>query len=70
MADTCRGCGASILWAVTPAGKKMPLDEKAITVCEVVGDEIVRQVRGHVSHFATCPKASTFRRKDNQQEHI
>ena len=23
---TCRSCGAAILWAVTPNGKKMPLD--------------------------------------------
>src|SRR5947207_1964369 len=23
----CRGCGAKILWVITPKGKRMPLDE-------------------------------------------
>lgn len=26
MADTCRSCNAPILWAVTPKGKRAPLD--------------------------------------------
>lgn len=64
---TCRGCGAPIFFAETPAGKLMPLEEKELLVAEVVTDpatgkaSITRQVRGHVSHFASCPKASEFR---------
>jgi hypothetical protein len=65
MADTCRACGASIQWAVTPAGKKMPLDMKKKTVCELVdgpeGHEIARMVSGYESHFGTCPKADEMR---------
>lgn len=26
MADTCRSCNAPILWAITPKGRRMPLD--------------------------------------------
>jgi hypothetical protein len=26
-ATTCKGCGARILWGVTPEGKRVPLDE-------------------------------------------
>ena len=28
---TCRGCGAGVLWTVTAAGKKMPLDPKPVS---------------------------------------
>lgn len=42
----CRGCGKSIGWGETDAGKKMPfdLDEK------------------NTSHWATCTKAKDLRR--------
>lgn len=56
---TCRGCGAGVLWAVTAAGKKMPLDPKPVSGIDVESGE-VRRVR--VSHFATCPNAGDFRR--------
>lgn len=39
MAATCRSCGAPIVWARTPAGKRTPLDakpEKRVVI--VVGD--------------------------------
>lgn len=26
MSDTCRSCGAPIYWAITPEGKRMPLN--------------------------------------------
>jgi hypothetical protein len=44
----CRGCGAAIEWFTTPSGKKMPFD--------------VDKDGNIESHFATCPKADTFRK--------
>lgn len=46
----CRGCGAPILWVLTPAGRKMPVDPP---------DEDGTPT---VSHFSTCPDASRFRK--------
>ena len=30
---------------------------------------LIDRVRGHVTHFATCPKAATFRRRKTADEH-
>lgn len=64
----CRSCHATITWyELVSSGKRMPFD----------GDEIVyvktdtegRRLVGHIdatinkSHFATCPEATTWRRK-------
>ncbi len=62
----CKSCKREILWAKTPNGRAMPLDPAEVNLCEVQpgpdGLEIVRQVRGHVSHFATCPQAGQHRK--------
>lgn len=65
----CSGCGAAIRWALTPNGKRMPVDatpEKRIVLDDVrTGDDapLARVIDTYVSHFATCPKANTFRKK-------
>lgn len=65
----CRGCGASIRWVVTPAGKPMPVDARETTIVVVEelnarGDRVVgAPVRGHVPHHITCPKADQFRKR-------
>lgn len=69
----CKKCGAAIFWATTPKGKKIPIDdghaERGNVSIEVdlLGDPVaVIGAPGsgpHVSHFATCPYASEFRRK-------
>jgi len=57
-ATTCKGCGEQIVWFITDAGKKMPVDASSVEVGDVQYD------RGrHVSHFSTCPKSNEFRRK-------
>jgi hypothetical protein len=38
----CRNCGSSILWVLTPRGRKMPIDPPAAGTDETE------------SHFATC----------------
>lgn len=46
----CKACRQVIYWSSTMAGKKMPIcqDDKG----------------NFISHFASCPKADFFRKKD------
>lgn len=74
MRARCRSCGAPIWWAVTEAGKRIPLDEP-----DGVGNLIAwRDHLGYLrarsnpdpgpgeylarSHFATCPHADAHRK--------
>lgn len=57
---TCKGCGATIEWITTEAGKKMPVDPPRVVVVTFEG----KVVTGQMSHFATCPKADRFRKND------
>lgn len=59
-AGECKGCGAQVLWVRMPAtGRPMPLDRRRTTI---IVPETGAVVTGHLSHFATCPKAGEFRR--------
>jgi len=67
----CKGCGKTIVWGMTEAGKKIPLDPKP-PVYRVLDENpepnaymenVKRAQRCYVSHFATCPKANEFSRK-------
>lgn len=70
---TCSGCGAAIVWVVTRAGKRMPVDakpEKRVVLDDVhaTGEPPQAQVVDtYVSHFATCPKAQRFRKPKEAQ---
>lgn len=66
----CRSCGAEILWAVTKAGKRIPIDPEPEPYGNVQLDESAGEVRAtvvaigdgtHVSHFASCPLAYRHR---------
>ena len=75
----CKSCGAEIKWIRMKSGKRMPVDEKPITYrADLKGDLVLitpdgRVARavfdpeadklGYTSHFATCPNANHFRRK-------
>jgi hypothetical protein len=69
--STCRSCGAPIIWVLTEAGKRMPLDakpEKRWTIDPLalrLNPDAPRARLGdtHVSHFATCPNAAQHRKK-------
>lgn len=66
--SSCKACGAALLWTVTEAGKKMPLDmvpttfpAGKIVVCYVgpvahsrVVTERPEDGTCYVPHFATC----------------
>jgi hypothetical protein len=64
----CRGCGAEILWTVTTTNKRMPLDaqpENRATLVErdADGTMVVKIVPTYLPHWASCPQADDFRRK-------
>jgi hypothetical protein len=74
--SACRSCGAEIVWAFTDKGKKIPLDPDRSPIGKIalIGQrahvlskaELSYLGEGrslYVSHFATCPNASSHRRK-------
>jgi hypothetical protein len=74
----CRSCRARIVWAVTEAGRRIPLDAEAsptgnLAQVEALADgtpvvafldpEAPEPEAGrYLSHFATCPNAKEWRR--------
>ncbi len=69
----CGTCGGEILWGVTEAGKRVPLNlaEKRFVRADMVtgsadlaSEQDYVMVDTHLSHFATCPQADEHRRKD------
>ena len=70
---SCRSCEAPVIWAETPSGKHMPLDERPTPkgnlvyvggIARAVTDEDRRLARPlYTSHFATCPDVAAFRRR-------
>lgn len=76
----CRACGARILWLKTTKGKNMPVDPGVIRFHVAGGPETFVTVNGkvergqratagnqwgYISHFATCPQADRFRKKND-----
>jgi len=74
----CRSCGAPIWWAMTLAGKRMPVDAEPASdgnlalyfrgdtgelMCAVATAAAERAGDRWVSHFATCRHARRWRRK-------
>jgi hypothetical protein len=67
--DTCKSCGAPILWVETEKGKAMPLDaapEQRVMLVQTVAKGATK-VKGVVvpcyrAHFATCPNADAHRK--------
>jgi hypothetical protein len=67
---TCRGCGRPILWVLTTAGNRMPLDRSPtergnVDISSGVA-VVVSQGQGggaplYLSHHATCPHAAQYR---------
>lgn len=76
--NTCRSCHAKIVWAVTPGGKRMPVDAAPVDDGNVLLDRrqdppLATVIGGgpqlwdepgerHTSHFATCPDSDAHRR--------
>lgn len=64
--DQCKSCKANIMWGKTTNGKAVPLDTKPKNVYVLLnGDTNVYSLEcGYESHFATCPDALKFRKKE------
>lgn len=77
MANTCKSCGASIHWAYTESGKRMPVDAEPTAAGNI---RLVRRKNQNggrdpfaivvkpdiepnlrTSHFVTCPNAKQHR---------
>ena len=60
----CKACNTEMIWALTPKGKRIPLDSKSQVYRLVKGlDGETRAERdpgAFVSHFQTCPDANRF----------
>ncbi len=79
MKDTCRSCGASIMWAVTSKGRKpIPLNpepveggnivlHRGLAIIEKNGERFGDGEPHYVSHFATCPNAAKHRNRKKEQ---
>jgi hypothetical protein len=66
----CRTCHREIVWGVTEAGKRVPLDppEKRYIRADLMAEHYATEddyimVETHVSHFATCPQADQHRKE-------
>lgn len=68
--STCKTCGASIIWATTKNGKKIPLELDMVLggnidlvdgVATVVPPDY--GVKRMVTHFSRCPGADQHRRR-------
>ncbi len=78
----CRSCGQKIDWIKTTKGKNMPVDEDYYDYDECENGMILvtdggmvvtvnehqnmPSVRGRISHFASCPQANNWRKKDER----
>jgi hypothetical protein len=65
MSDTCGGCGARIVWAITRAGKRQPFDvkpEKRAVLRTDLGIMTATIVDTYMPHHVTCPQADMFRK--------
>ncbi|MDD5065201.1 MAG: hypothetical protein PHQ35_10655 [Phycisphaerae bacterium] len=63
--SNCKGCGRLILWIRTKNGKDMPVDyPDEITIITKDG----RTEKGFIPHWATCPQAKQFKKKDGQKD--
>lgn len=58
----CKGCGKKILWVEMASGKKMPLDLPSRSMVQVK-EGIGEVIQVYMPHWATCEKASQFKKE-------
>lgn len=64
--EQCRSCRAPIVWLTTEKGHLIPVDAETYIHGDGVsthGVDRFSPLRGHVSHFATCPDATKWRKR-------
>lgn len=57
----CKSCGATIVWAFTEKGKRMPLSKASERRRFVIDGDVARSVVTYDSHFSDCPNAAEHR---------
>lgn len=78
MSNTCKTCGAKIVWGKTVNGKSMPIDMFSLPDDDKVmlidrwntGDNtpLIFNPKKHTSHFFTCPDAKQHRKKKDDNK--
>ena len=62
----CKSCGANMAWVLTANGRYMPVEYTSLSVEEKTELNLCQPVKfaygRHISHFANCPNAKTFRK--------
>lgn len=61
----CRSCGAEVMWVLTKNDKRMPIDASSANEEErarVLPGAIAHDPKRHISHFATCPESTKWRK--------
>ena len=68
---TCK-CGTKIKFLKMQTGKTMPVDaeQPLKVVVPVSGTDTYRVATGYTPHFATCPLADQFRKKQRFADYI
>lgn len=69
--ELCSSCGAPIVWGLTAAGERLPLDAEPLDVRGLFmrdrfsGRAITLELAYpvHRTHFATCPNAASHRKR-------
>jgi hypothetical protein len=61
--DTCRSCGAEILWLWTTRHKRMPVEAASV----LAPAESFDPALGHVPHWAQCPQRRDWRGRSRHQ---
>lgn len=59
----CKSCGASITWIKTKNGRVLRV--MVFKNPSPSGLQPIINGKGYISHFATCPYANKYRRRDN-----
>jgi hypothetical protein len=64
----CRSCGTYIVSLKTSKGNNMPVNADSIKECGTESTEmpLFDAKQGHISHFATCPAAAIYRKRDKR----
>ena len=65
--NKCQSCKAYIVWVLTKNGKSMPIDyteSPEHNQMFPITPPLVFDSSKMVSHFATCPDAKKFRKRD------
>ena len=63
----CKKCKTDIVFLKTKKGKAIPVDYDSITHADMTNlafGDVVFRYGEHIAHFATCPEADSFRKKD------